>query len=442
MFEDFEEWFAVRDRHDDEKICPAKLTFSQENGITLKSIQFAEFGEIYSAPNCDGETLTGYLDYQCPTTLIKPWVQSRGGGNLGINTPIMRSKSRIFASAILKNIHLEDLNEKCFTALYMDMPAFSAWYAPELVKSGYQDIKVNKPSKLQINVDEPIREEFSLKDKTTALVSSFAEARDEENTTIITQRTLLTFEFPEALDYSAIQKRLMRVNTIFSFFLGHQMAQNPSKLKTTHTKKWNDRNENLVAEFIFQTDQNRKTRFVRWHDALFLRQDCALTLENTLNLTIELPDDIFYLMNIILHIENSKKLSAGDFSQLLGCIENYDINENGSMPSSRAEPNHRSARITLAERLNCLQRDWADSGFREHLEIQEIVSIRNDISHGRGINLSSEIYQKMVWFNYDLCAIARFHIFRTLGIQAEEIGAAFRRMHNKYGKYAPARTSQ
>lgn len=38
MFEDFEEWFAVRDRHDDEKICPAKLTFSQENGITLELI--------------------------------------------------------------------------------------------------------------------------------------------------------------------------------------------------------------------------------------------------------------------------------------------------------------------------------------------------------------------------------------------------------------------
>jgi len=171
---------------------------------------------------------------------------------------------------------------------------------------------------------------------------------------------------------------------------------------------------------------------------------------------------MLYLMNMVLLMEKPEKLSASDFSELIGCLEEFDININGSGSSqdvrrmrkalrkivtengtdadlqtlddlTQTQPN----RLALAERLDRLQKSWSDSGFRGRFLTSEITRIRNAVSHGRGVNLSAEDYQRMVWLNYDLCALSRFHIFRVLGIQADEIGSAFRRLGFRYGKYAP-----
>ncbi|WP_142082265.1 HEPN domain-containing protein [Roseinatronobacter monicus] len=165
-------------------------------------------------------------------------------------------------------------------------------------------------------------------------------------------------------------------------------------------------------------------------------------------------------------MEKPEKLSASDFSELVGCIEDFDIKVNGSGSSSdvrvarkklrailknhgdnsdiytldeliRSQPN----RLTLAERLSRLQQAWLDSGFQGNIDINRIKKIRNDVAHGRGVELSADDYQEIVWLNYNLCAIARFHVFRTLGFPAEVIGAAFRRLGSRYGQYAPVSTS-
>jgi hypothetical protein len=239
MFEDFEEWFAIRNRHDDNDIWAGRLSCSENNGITLEAICLPETGNFYDAPDCDKGTITGYLDYQRPTTIIAPWVQSRGGGSIGEDTPLIRAKARMVASAVIKNIHLEDLNEKCFSSIYMDLPAFSSWNAPRHVKTDYDHSKEKTLLKLSVEIDHPSREEFTLKDETNVIIISFAEASKDENTTKVTQRTELALKFPVSIDYAAVQESIWRINTLFSFLLGHQMAQNPYRLKTTHTRKWN-----------------------------------------------------------------------------------------------------------------------------------------------------------------------------------------------------------
>jgi hypothetical protein len=463
MLEDFEEWFAIRNRNNDDDIWPAKLKFSEVDGITLEAICHLTSGSYSDAPCCDKGTITGYLDYQRPTTIVEPWVQSQGGGNIGVDTPVQRAKSRILASAILKNIHLEDPNEKCFTALHMDMPAFSTWYAPQLVKSDYDHSKKNGPPVVSVEIGRPTREEFVLSDETNTIIQSYAGTSEEENTTRLTQRTLLTFEFPSAIDYSAVQKWVWRVNTIFSFLLGHRMAQNPYRLRTTHTRKWNGQDEQITAELFFRPVFNSKTHHVKWYDALFLRHNCALPSEELLNAASEQSDALFYLMNIVLLLEKPEKLSASDFSELVGCIEDFDIKVNGSGSSHYTKQarrrlrkvikehgdqsdlktledltNNQPNRLTLAERLDRLQQAWSGSGFRGSIDVNRIKEIRNDVSHGRSVDLSSDDYQEIIWLNYHLCALARFHVFRALGIEAEDIGAAFSRLGFRYGQYAPS----
>lgn len=463
MLESFEEWFAVRNRHSDDDIWPGKLKFSEDTGITLEAICHVDNGSVSDAPCCETGTITGYLDYQRPTTIIDPWVQSQGGGSIGVDTPVMRAKSRILASAILKNIHLEDPNEKCFTALNMDMPAFSAWYAPQLVKSGYERLKGNTFPKASVAIDHPTHEKFTLNDKKSATVRSLVETPEEEGVTKIAQRTFLKFEFPTPVDYSTVQKWIWRVNTMFSFLLGCQMAQNPYRINTTHTREWNGKDEQVTAELFFRPIFNSKLHNVKWHEALFQRHNCAPTTEELLNAISEQSDDLFYLMNIVLRMEKPEKLSASDFGELVGCIEDFDIKVNGSRSSRDVKAarkklravvkqhgddvdintlheleNGQPNRLTLAERLHRLQQKWSENGFRGTIDIDRIKKIRNNVSHGRGGELSGDDYQQLVWLNYDLCALARFHVFDKLGFEAEAIGAAFRRLGFRYGRYAPA----
>ncbi|RMB12721.1 HEPN domain-containing protein [Eilatimonas milleporae] len=462
MLESFDEWFAVRDGHDDDRIWPGRLSFSIKNGVVLEAIAFPDGGNFYQAPNCDTGTITGYLDYQRPTTIINPWVQSRGGGSMGVDTPVVRSKARIIGSAILKNIHLTDINERCFTGVSMDLPAFSSWYAPRIVKTDFSFPNDKGPADVSVDVDRPEHSEFVLNDQTKVTIDSYAHPATEGAVTSVTQRTSLWFQFSEAANYEAVIKRIWRVNILFSFLLGHRMAQSPYHLHTTHTRSWNEEDRPVVAELLFRPTFKSKTEHLEWHDALFTRHNCTLDARSILNAAAEQPDALFYLMNMVLLMEHPKKLSANTFSEFMGCVEDFDqtvfgsgsssdlkalrkslkkvVAEHGSEADKRTLGDllHRSPnRYSLAQRVERLQRAWLDSGFRESPDPIELVKLRNAISHGRAVTLEVDDYQKMVWFGYYLCALSRFHIFRELGLPDEDIGEAFCRVPYRYGMYAP-----
>ncbi|MFV1530360.1 MULTISPECIES: HEPN domain-containing protein [unclassified Phaeobacter] len=462
MIENFEEWFAVRDGHDDDSIWPGRLSFSKKNGVILEVIAFPDGGDLYQAPSCDTGTITGYLDYQRPTTIVNPWVQSQAGARWGVDTPVMRAKARIVGSAILKNIHLTDINEACFTGISMELPSFSSWYAPKMVNTDFSLRDTKGPPAIEVGVDKPERCEFILSDQTNVQVDSYARTSDEGAVTSVTQRTSLWLQFSEAANYEAVLKRISRINTLFCFLLGHRMAQSPYRLHTTHTRTWNDESRSIVAELFIRPAFKSKTEHVEWHDALFTRHNCTLDACSILNAAVEQPDALFYLMNMVLLMEHSKKLSANTFSEFIGCLEDFDqsVFGNGSSSDLRAlrkslkavvaehgtevdkqalsDLIHRSPnRYSLAQRLGRLQQAWSESGFRGSPEPKELVKLRNDISHGRAATLEDDDYQKVLWFGYYLCALSRFHIFRQLGLSAEDIGKAFCRVPHRYGMYAP-----
>lgn len=462
MLESFEEWFAIRDGHSDDKIWPGRLSFSSNNGVVLETIAFSDGGNLYQALGCDTGTITGYLDYQRPTTIVKPMIQSLNDGTWGVDTPFMRAKVRLIGSAILKNIHLIDVHERCFTGVSAELPAFSSWYAPKIVKTDFRIPDNKRPPEVAADVDSPEHFEIVLNDRTKATIDSYAHTATEGAVTSVTQRTSLWLQFSEAMNYEAVLKRIWRLNTLFSFLLGHRMAQPPYRLHTTHTRSWNDKDRPIVAELLFNPAFKSKTKHIKWHEALFTRHNCTLDIRTILNATAEQPDALFYLMNMVLLMERPKKLSANTFSEFMGCLEDFDqtvfgsgsstdlkakrkalkvvVSEHGSEADNRTlgdlirgSPN----RYSLAQRLERLQRAWLESGFRGAPEPRELVKLRNAISHGRAVTLEADDYQKMVWFGDYLCALSRFHIFRELGLPDKDIGEAFCRVPHRYGMYAP-----
>lgn len=429
MFNEFEEWFAIRDGHDDDNIWPGRLSFSPENGVVLEAVRFSSDGDFYQAPDCDTGTITGYLDYQRPTTIINPWVQSQGGGSFGVNTPFILSKVQIIGSAILKNIHLTDVNEECFIGLTMDLPSFNSWYDPEIVSADSKFSRKKGYVEFKVVVDKPEHKKFSLAENIDAEVYVCANKKTEGAVTSLIQQTYLCLKFPEPVDLNSVLEKVWRFNTLFSFFLGHAMAQNPCRLSTTFTRKWNNEAHPLVSELFFRPIFDSKTEHVERHDALFTRQNCKIDVDQLLNCAVEKSRPLFYLMNMVLFMEHSKKFSPNDFSGFIGCIEDFHETLFGSGSSKKR---------TLRDRLEKMQEDWSDSGFRGAPELKKIVDLRNDISHGRTVSLQGNDYQDLIYLCSYLCALSRFHIFRMLGLSDEDIGKAFRRVCHRYGRYAPS----
>jgi hypothetical protein len=464
MLESYDGWFAVREGHDEDKIRPGRLTFSSENGVVLETIISPDNESSYEISGPDIETITGYLDYQRPTTIVKPLVQSRAIEAIGVNITASSGKARIIGNAILKNIHLTDMDERCFTGFSAELPAFSAWYAPKMVKTGFSIPDNKRRPEIAVAVDRPEQFEILLDDQTKATIKSYAHTAKEGAVTSLTQRTSLWLQFPEAINYEDVLKRIRRVNTLFSFLLGHRMAPPPHyRLHTTHTRRFNDKDWPIVAELLFRPALKGQTEHVEWHEALFTRHNCAPDTRTMLNALAKQPEVLFYLMDMVWLMERPKKLLANSFSELMGCLEDFDQTVFGSGSSSKRKTQRKSLkavvsqhgseadkqtlddlinrspnRYSLKQRIERLQKTWIESGFRESPDAAELVKFRNAISHGQVITLESSDYKKMLQFSYYLCALSRFHIFRRLGLPDKDIGEAFRRVSDRYGMYAPS----
>jgi hypothetical protein len=133
----FDDWFAVREKHTDSKFWPGRIRYDSENGIELETNTFSGPEFWYNNPTFEAETITGYIDYQRPATLIRPFIQSANPGTLGPDTPRLRARYRVIANGLLRNFHLTDLTSRCFSALTVDLPAFHAWVAPDLVRQDW-----------------------------------------------------------------------------------------------------------------------------------------------------------------------------------------------------------------------------------------------------------------------------------------------------------------
>lgn len=359
-------------------------------------------------------------------------------------------------------MHLTDINEQCFTGVSMDLPAFSSWYAPDMVTTDFSVPEAKMPPEIAVDVGKPEAHEFLLNDGTKVTVTCYASTTTKRASTTVAPRVSLWLQFAETANYDTVLKRIWRVNILFSFLLGHRMAQTTYNLHTTHTRNWNGEDQSVTAELFARPAYKSKINHVAWYNALFTRQNCALDVGRLLNAAQEQSDALFYLMNMVLLMEHSKKLSANRFSEFMGCLEDFDITIFGSGSSSELKAQRKSLkklvaehgtdehrqvvhdlihgspnRYSLAQRLERLQKIWSKSGFRGAPNPKELVKLRNDISHGRGVTLASDDYQKILWFGYYLCALSRFHIFRELGLPDQDIGEAFRRVAFRYGMYAP-----
>jgi hypothetical protein len=459
--ERFEEWFAVRIGHKDDEYWPSRLVYDPLSGITLDTINYAKPDVHYHHPTFEADTITGYIDYQQPATVISSFVQEYNPGSWTVGWP-MRARFKVRAHGILKNIHLEDLAEKCFVRLHAQIPSFHAWIAPGLLKANFTH-RNNLPSTIQVEIDEASVRQFCLRDGVEVDIVTYAAAEKKTDNLPITQNTGLSLKFKEPIDYSRITRIQSNLDVMFNFLIGVRLETAVHRLDAIVDGERAGTKDTVLAEAWFVPAWKREAVAPSRHSRMLVEANSTVGPDRLLEICLGPNSNLIYLMGVVLSIEMQDVRIDDGFIELLGCLEDFDEEQYGS----GTDPNLRLAarrirrlvrkngtnednatcdliwagfrnKFSLAQRLNRLVSKWNSDGFRGAPNISRIVQIRNIKPHGRGRELSIEIYAEIVEFCRLLCAIARYHVLSVLGFSPDEIGRGFARVPFRYGPFVPA----
>ena len=412
-----------------------------------------------------GETLTGWLDYQRPATLIQPWLQSIGGLSIGVDTPVMRERQRFVANALIKNVFLEDISAAIFTGLVVEHPAIHAWVNPCLVNKGWSRPEDASHPALAVDIQPPQERTFILANGTQATVTSMTRAPRSENTTL-EENTVLRLQFPQPVDYGAITRLAWRITALFESLIGARVQAPVYHLPTTHKRLWNGEECAVVAEFWYRpiSRKKRNDAIPNIDRRLTLEKRSAVSLETLLNLITDGNDKLIFLADQIQSVEDHDLSITQGYIEILGCLEAFDERTFGS----GADKTHASGmkrltdlvdkhgaegdkilfkriatsasnKFSLLKRLERLHHMWSQDGFRGAPDLSRIRDLRNIVPHGRGLEMSSEVAQEMAIYLRYLTALGRYHVMKVLGFTGDQIGAAFSWQAHRYGEFVPKR---
>jgi hypothetical protein len=462
--ENFAEWFAIRPKHSDEgEHHPGRLTFDLNEGISLETIWFSDSGTNLDAPLVSGQTLTGWLDYQRPATLIQPWVQSSGGGAIGVDTPVRRERQRFVASALIKNVFLDDIRATIFTGLVVEHPALHAWVNPRLVKNDWLETEGADFHALSVDVQQPQKRTFKLDDGTQAEVTSMTRTPRSENITL-EETTVLRLKFSKPVDFDAITRIAWRISALFEFLIGARVRAPVYRLPTTSKRLWNQEEREVIAEYWYCPISRKKRHdtLPETHRRLMVEKKSSVSLERMLNHITGSNDELIFLADQIQSVEDYDLSITQGYLELLGGLEAFDEKAFGS----GADPNFKSQmknlkelvakqgsnedkaffnriagsasnKFSLLKRLERLHLMWSQDGFRRAPDLGRIRDLRNIVPHGRGLEISSEIATEMISFLSYLTALGRYHVLKVLGFTGDQIASAFLSQAHRYGMFVP-----
>jgi hypothetical protein len=457
----FDDWFAVRESHTDEKFWPARLKYDPGKGIELESINFSGPELWYKNPTFEAETITGYIDYQRPATLIRPFIQSAGPGSIGRDTPIFRARYRVVANGLLRNFHLTDLTRRCFSALAVHLLSFHAWVAPDLVRQEWT-FENGLPSPA-VSVSQPIRREFIIEDGSRIEVTSYSSAAESNGAIPLTQHTRLAIRFTHPVDYETAMQVGGIAETLFDFLIGRRLESAVYFLTTTETRSWNEKEEDVVAESwvvpAFKRDTNLPDRFSR----IFTESNSPVGIDRLLSACLNPTSaDLIHFMNMVLAAEMYDLKLDDCFIEMLGCLEDFDRSRFGSgkdLDKRRVARKIKSIvrkyggdeekalcdeigaqyrnEFPLRRRLERLTALWREDGFRGSPDIDRMVKIRNLKPHGRGREFGVEDFRFVADVLPFLSALFRYHLLKALGFERKSIAAGFIRVAHLYGMFVP-----
>jgi ApeA N-terminal domain 1 len=458
----FEDWFAVRIEHSEDETWPGWLQYDPVKGISLDTTNFASPEHWYSHPTFNSSTVTGYLDFQRPATLIAPFIRSSGGGILGKNALHTRARYNVVANHILKNFHLTDINKKCFAGFRVNLPVIHAWRSPELVRVSYSRNGKRLKPKIGINTQKPLRAKINGGIEIT--LHSQAWTKKTAGDLKLDQMTSLEIIFPKSIELNEIFKLSNKIETVFSFLIGSNLHSPAYFLATeVSASNKNERKLDFSTELWSVPAFKRDEKIPDGSQCLFSESSSEVLTSTIIEKTISGEfDKLVPLMNATIRYEMADGGQVESFNYFTGCLEDFDKNYNGSGAdrllskavkkidehlSLLSESEMYSAfkrmkasysnQLSLKGRLERLHKTWKTAGFRTDPDPSKIVKLRNLSPHGRGHEIGIEEVRRMHAFNDYMAALARFHVFRKMGYSTASICESFTRKVHRYGFFIP-----
>jgi hypothetical protein len=273
----------------------------------------------------------------------------------------------------------------------------------------------------------------------------------------------LFVRLPEPTTYDEIVRMISHLDTMFWFLVGYRTPPGEVHLITTDSQIIGDGQFPVYADAVLTPEGKRLQRMPPEGERMCVRHTTSNGADYFIDIALDAASQrLVYYMNLIFGIEMGEAKLNDAFVEILGCMENFDREINGS---GRDPENARIFRsicdivrqhgsseevkvvsslgnlirneLSLRQRLDRLCGAWKTDGFSGNPNNASIVKLRNAKPHGRGSEISPEQSRQMAVYLSFLTALFRFHIMKRLGFDPRAISAAYMRAPHRYGLFVP-----
>ena len=457
----FSQWFDLQVGDLKDTNWQSYLHQSSENNLELSVIgSDPRDNELLRLVN-EVKILNGYLDFQTPAVLIDTRIKSLTPGIFG-----RQSKYTIGARALITQIHLENLNERCFMGFTLNSPALHAYIDPQLVGREIEQ----RPDGFIPKLDflEPKLIEFFLSSGIKIKILSAMQLSTGIRDTSIEQSTSLRLMFPESVSFTDCQKIMDRVHFFFCFLTGRSLQLGKNTLHSNKRSVLGDeQSEYIDCKAIYKSSLLSYPTDFGNEFASLTDGRSTVSIENIFDHIVSDKDGaLTYFMDMVLKAEVYERRLDDGFIELIGLLENFhktyfgsgldkerkDYNKEMKQKLKKlvAKSNDKEAieflnklcmaqpgELSLFERLEELKKEWAEDGFRGGPDLRKIKSLRNVKPHGRGNRYSNDDIQYIAMVLPFLTGLSRYHILKYLGFDRESIAKSFHVIRLGLGSFVP-----
>lgn len=409
------EWVAVYLDRKLETHWPGRLIIS-ENSMHIETINFCEQHEIYNSFFDTNSEIYGYIDFQKPATFYNCFISETGGITYA-DGYAPRAKIKLTINEFIIGEHIKNKDENTIFGIKIYGDGVNAFVFHELFNYKISD------KKFDLTIEKTsIETSHQFGNLGFNLISSFRTSQSKSRFSISRSSYIeIIFSSPISLINASNNSQI--ILSVLNFFIGFRPKLPITKFYVDYTKLYL-KEEWRSIEYKFT--QNGNIKYDNESDTpLFDINHSHLLCEACENFFNGYHDDILLFLRVVTSCEMRDGTLLERFTQIVGCMQQF------------YEKNIIRKRSELIRCLNFLFDDFTKAGFRGSPDRDRIKHLRDCYAHGKLNNISNNDAQFIGIIIPFLCAVSRYHIFKFLGLERDEIAAAFARRLDQFGRFAP-----
>lgn len=183
---------------------------------SIEAVRHVGLEDLHNAAPFENRLVNALLNHQEPCTLVDPRIQTIDPGSLGVRLTALRTRVKGEATALLRNLVVEDREAAMFLGYSVDSPTFSLWYGAPAFRS---DLDYEART-YAVTIEDTKRESYPLADGTRIVVTTGVEVRENGYNAALHSTSALRVDFAQAVSLDRLMSTTIGLERLFGFLIG------------------------------------------------------------------------------------------------------------------------------------------------------------------------------------------------------------------------------